>query len=339
VGNQPEILLHAVSPFGNLEAIVEADGRTIYLYLDGGPQFGTRAVWVRNLVQGPLTFNQEDLQRGQAPVLPRIHTMRPGPGPLPDPEKLGVVWFAEGNGVALYEGEELLAVIPPWSGLSGFHGYAAECIAENEVCWPLPQEPDLQLRLEFSRRYWQDWADGSPFRKWQPQLLARYEERFGKLKTYFNINGEEFPPRGLGVFESSDQLTLATVGMSLCLQPLVEMAVESPRQHRRVELLIRLAPDADEPTVQAVAGRMSSLAGFPWREWAWLGDNHTCPWLPQLGLPYVGLFAIKAEHQHLFCELPEIDEDPIQALGLVPLTERTFQVLNSNRVRVADLAK
>jgi hypothetical protein len=339
VGNQPEILLHAVSPFGNLEAIVEADGRTVYLYLDGGPHFGTRAVWVRNLVQGPLVFHQEDMQRGQAPVLPRIHAVHPGPGRLPTAEELSVVWFAEGNGVALFEREHMLAAIPPWSGLSGFHGYAAECAAENDVCWPLPQEPELRQRIEFSRQYWHHWGNGSPFRQWQPQLLASYEERFGASKAYFNINGDEFPPRGLGVFESPEQLTLATVGMSLCFQPMVEMASESSQLQRRVELLTRLSVDANEELVRAVAGRMSSLAGLPWREWTWLGDNHTCPWLPHMGLPYVGLFAVTTETPNLFCKLPEIEGDPVQCLGLVPMTERGFQELNTNRIRVADFAK
>lgn len=338
--NQPaEILLHAVSPFGNLEAVVEADGRTVYLYLSGGPEFGTRAVWVRNLVPAPLVFNENDLRQGLAPLLPRVHLSDAAPQPLPDAERLSIVWFAEGNGVALFEEAELLAVIPPWSGLSGFHGYARDCAAVNEVCWPLPSEPYLRERIEFSRRYWQTWYEDSPFRRWQPQLLAHYERVFGPLRNYFNINGENFPPRGLGVFSNDRGLTLATVGMSLCLQPMVEMYLETPGAFRRVELLTRLEPGAEARRIEMVAGRMSSLAGLPWREWTWLGENHTCEWLSQEKVPYAGLCSLSLCGVDPAWELPAIDGDRVEGLVVFPLTARNLQEVHSGRFRVADLVK
>ncbi len=339
VNQTAEILLHAVSPFENLEAVVEADGRTVYLYLSGGPEFGTRAVWVRNLVPAPLVFNEDDMRQGLAPVLPRVHLSNPAPQPTPAAEQLSIVWFAEGNGVALFEGEELLAVIPPWSGLSGFHGYARDCAAVNEVCWPLPGEPHLRERIEFSRRYWQEWNQDSPFRRWQPQLLAHYERAFGPLKTYFNINGEHFPPRGLGVFSSDRGLTLATVGMSLCLQPMAEMCVETPGAFRRVELLTRLESGVEGRQIEMVARRMSSLAGLPWREWTWLGDNHTCGWLANEKVPYAGLCSLASCGANPAWMLPDIDGDRVEVLVVFPMTEQKFQEVHSGRSRVADLVK
>ena len=45
-----QALLFETSPYGNLDAIAQHDGRVLYLYLSGDDTFGTRACWVRNLV-------------------------------------------------------------------------------------------------------------------------------------------------------------------------------------------------------------------------------------------------------------------------------------------------
>ena len=333
------VLLAATSPFGNIEAVVESDGRTVYLYLDGGPRFGIRAVWVRNLITGPLTFNTEDLKGGLAPVLPRIHTTKSEPSPLPVADDLSLVWFAEGNGVALLERERLLAVIPPWSGLDGFHGYSAECASENQVVAPLPNDANFLRRIEMNRHYWREWANHAPFARWQPEILARFSAAYGPQQNYFNINGDNFPPRGLGVFKSNRAVTLATVGMSLCLMPTVELVVENPWEFRRVELVNVLPVSATEEEIMAVAKRMSSLAGLPWREWTWLGDNHTCEWMPQENFPYAGLYRIQDPGDIGFCKLPDIADDPVHLLGIIPLSNADYQRFSTNQKTVAQLAK
>ena len=131
-------LLFETSPYGNLDAIVEHDTRAVYLYLSSqgraDSKFGTRACWVRNLVPGPYVINEDEMKQGIPPVLPRTHCKYSDSRPVPDAERLQIVWFEEGNGIALVETSETgeqttLAVIPPWSGLDGFHGYANE--------WPL----------------------------------------------------------------------------------------------------------------------------------------------------------------------------------------------------------
>jgi Suppressor of fused protein (SUFU) len=339
VNDNSNVLLAATSPFGNIEAVVESDGRTVYLYLDGGPNFGIRAVWVRNLVTGPLTFNNEDLQGSRAPVLPRIHTAKSEPSPLPVADDLSLVWFVEGNAVALFERERLLAVIPPWSGLDGFHGYSVECASENQVVAPLPNDANFLRRIEISRRYWQEWTNNSPFTRWQPEFLARYAAAYGQQQNYFNINGENFPPRGLGVFKSNRAVTLATVGMSLCLMPTVELVAQNPWEFRRVELVNVLPVSATEVEIMTVAKRMSSLAGLPWREWTWLGDNHTCQWMPQGNYPYAGLYRIQDPADVGYCSLPEIGDDPVNPLGIIPLSNVDYQWLGTNQKIVAQLAR
>ena len=158
--SDPVTMLFQSSPLGNVDAIVQHDRRTVYFYLNenpdslsGKPKFGTRACWVQNLTTGPLVFDQAEMRQGLPLLMPRTHSRQRDGLPLPDADRLAVVWFEEGNGAALVlqddqqQIEKVLAVIPPWSGQEGFHGYSTECAVENEVCWPMPVYEALTLSL------------------------------------------------------------------------------------------------------------------------------------------------------------------------------------------------
>lgn len=273
-------LLHVGSPYGNLDAIVEQDGRTVYFYLQGSPAFGTRACWVANLQSGPLEFSLADLQHGQPPLLPRVHCIDPRPTPLPDTESLQVVWFEAGDGAALLQNGQPVAVIPPWSGLDGFHGYARNCASENRICWPMPVE-ELTARIRQAQQFWQGWIDRPHFREWQPAALAALEKRFGPVEQYFSIDGGSFPPRGLALLHGSDGRVLVTVGMSLCPQPTPLSDGLPPNWHPHVELGLRPPSGADGGLVRNLAGRISSLAAIPWQNQTWIGAGHTCELLKE----------------------------------------------------------
>jgi hypothetical protein len=51
---------------------------------------------------------------------PAYHCRHPTARTAPAPKDLHVVWLPEGNGAALYERDEVLAIIPPWSGTKAF---------------------------------------------------------------------------------------------------------------------------------------------------------------------------------------------------------------------------
>jgi hypothetical protein len=282
------ILLFETSPYGNIDAIVQHDGRTVYFYLNSPPRddqpskFGTRALWVRNLQTGPYVLNTDDMKSGAAPMLPRTHCKFPHPSLLPCLENLKIVWFEEGNGAALVEksadgSQHTIAVIPPWSGVDGFWGYAAECAAENELCWPLPDNPNLQTRIDRSEEFWTSFATKpDPFVTWQPELLASYQQHFeSKTVHYFSIDGDKFPPRGLVHLKTDQHHILATVAMSLCSQPVVEMVTETPSQFRRIELAIQLPLDTSEETIETISKTISRLAAYPWQQINWFGHGHT----------------------------------------------------------------
>ncbi len=277
---EPQTLLVQQSPYGNLDAVVEQDGRTVYFYLQGPGLPQTRACWVANLQTGPLEFNTVDMQAGRAPLLPRLHCVDPAPGGVPAAEDLQVVWFEEGNGAALFEREKILAVIPPWSGLDGFHGYAANCASENMVCWPLPPDPNLNRRIEAAKSFWQRWTDDPPFRHYQPAALAALEKRFGQTENYFAIDGGNFPPRGLVLLKDETGLRhLVTIGMALCPQPAPVADELPPNYFPWIELALRVERETPDSLAEKMASRLSALAGLPWHRFVWLGAGHTCDFL------------------------------------------------------------
>jgi hypothetical protein len=359
---EPNVLLFETSPYGNVDAIVQHDGRSVYFYLNGRVEttnpasarsFGARAVWVRNLQMGPYVINEDEMRSGLQPMLPRTHTKSNDAGTLPCTENLKIVWLEEGNGAALIETskatestrelatEKLIAVIPPWSGLDGFHGYAADCAAEGPLCWPLPDNPNLLQRIERASEFWASFAHRpDPFEWLQPEILKHYQNHFltpadsvesatnkrqnrvtNDIEQYYSIGGDNFPPRGLIHYQTSTHQILATVAMSICPQPMVELFTETPRQFRRIELAIKINPNATTRTLETAISRLSGLANYPWRHNSWLGHGHSCPFAGVFpDQPSVLLVHDKQRYPQRPIQLPTFREDPINLLWLVPIS-------------------
>ena len=361
--NEPDAILFQTSPFGSIDAIVQHDGRVVYFYLnghsiDGQNRFGTRAVWVQNLVEAPYVLDEDEARSGIAPMLPRTCCKQTNPEPMPNPDHLEIIWFEEGNGAALRRKEtenaqaETLAVLPPWSGLEGFHGYAAGCVAESPLCWPMPDNPKLQQRIDAAAEFWKACeSNDHPFANLQPKILAAYDQAFGFSERsgkdepndshYFSIDGGKFPPRGLAHYPSAG--VIATVGLSLCAQPAVELFTDDPTNYRRIELAIRLTPAqmSDSELVESISGQLSSLASYPWRNLTWLGPGHTC-----------GLAGIQTDSQsallvpdaqisnatnHAPVSLPAFRGDPVNLLWLMPITAEQQRQLESGELKTNQL--
>jgi Suppressor of fused protein (SUFU) len=324
---EPASLLFQPSPWGTLDAIVQHDGRAIYFILNGPPPFGTRPCWVANLVPGPLEFNQADLAAGQFPVLPRVHQVEQPPVALPASDDLEVVWFESGDAAALFWNRRLVSVIPPWGGLGGFRGYAANCATENLVCSPFPPGEKLEARVQQAAEYWQRWRDDPPFRTWQPECLSCYAGRFGTQEQYWSVDGGRFPPRGVAQFRDQDgAICLMTVGMSLCFQPEPRVAGEVPGYWPCVELGLEVPGHChDHATIDRLVARLGSLSAHPWRTFSWLGAGHTCDLLP--GADGIERAAIRTNPERPWVISPETEAGaacpvrslpPAMILWLVP---------------------
>src|SRR2546430_11235060 len=69
---------------------------------------------------------------------------------------LEALWFEEGDGVAILESGQPLAVIAGWSDMDrGMPGYSRDVIGQTPFGWSLDEAMDgLAPRLERSRAYW-----------------------------------------------------------------------------------------------------------------------------------------------------------------------------------------
>ena len=207
------VIYHQTSPDGQIQALVEQDDRVAYFYLASDlPKFPTKACWVRNLISGPITLDRREMEQGLAPALPRTVCAAPEGAPPLVADQLSVIWFEEGNGAALLEGDEVLAVIPPWSGQEGFHGYARDCTAENSVCWPLPDSPELQAKLQRAQDWWNEWANGNPWKQRQEALLERLEAGLGSPRTLLFHRRTKVASQGLGRFSPTRLAGIADRG-------------------------------------------------------------------------------------------------------------------------------
>lgn len=355
---EPEALLFETSPYGTLDAIVQHDGRSVYLYLNQSPNsdktFGTRACWVRNLTLGPYVINEDEMKSGIPPMLPRTDCVDREGLPLPNPEQLSIVWFEEGNGVALIETDEddnqqILAIIPPWSGLEGFHGYSAQCAVETPLCWPMPDNPKLGQRIKQAQQFWASFgsssdSNASPFSQLQSSLMEFYNAQFaadGTEPEYFTIDGGKFPPRGLIQYRTQKNLIMATVGMSLCPQPAVELFNDQPFLLRRIELAIELPISiADKPEqLENATRQICSLASYPWRNFTWLGAGHTCQMNDLWQDCETALLISDSDFlSNDGSKMPKFRRDPINLLFLTPISIQQKQQLEENSISAKQIA-
>ena len=73
------------------------------------------------------------MKEGFAPLNPIQFCRYPQGQASLQKKSLRVVWLPEGNGASLFEDNNLLALIPPWSRVKGFHGYARDCIGTGPL--------------------------------------------------------------------------------------------------------------------------------------------------------------------------------------------------------------
>ncbi|HET8539379.1 MAG TPA: hypothetical protein VFL83_05860 [Anaeromyxobacter sp.] len=197
---EPRTVAASRSPNGNLEAAVEQDDRCAYLHLRelGEPSFellGLRSCWVRNLGPAPPLLRVAELRQGLAPMMPAASCAHPdGAAPL-SADSVRIVWLEEGDGVALVEGDSVLAIMPCWSGREGFHGYARDCTEESPVAWPLAPDSPLLARVRAAEEYWRTWDDGDPGALVQEAGLGAMSAAFGAPTHTYVIDAGEWPPQ------------------------------------------------------------------------------------------------------------------------------------------------
>jgi hypothetical protein len=323
-----EIVLEEVNPNGNIQAVVESDDDVCYFYLFAAPdiKFGVRSVWVGNRSQAPEDLEVERMQSGSSPRNPARHCRHTAGRAALAAEDLRVVWLPEGNGAALYERDEILAIIPPWSGTNGFHGYARDNIGKGPVAWELTPSNALFERFKQAQSYWRKWDDNELWPSIQSSPITQLENVFGRQTKYYAIDSGQWPPKALVRFAWEDRTILVTVGVALRPQPNVEMLTETPEQLRRIELGAVLPGGWSEEAVQGFASYISGQSNLPWNKYTWLGPGHTLPCDSWQNPDYKAALLQAGHSGASQIALERFVGDPVNVLWFVPISEEERQV-------------
>lgn len=274
---KPEVLIEDKSHSCPITAVVEQDNRVAYFYLWGeNEQYGVKSCWIRNLSEAPEKREGKLLKKGVPPMMPATFCRFPNGQDKLKKENLKVVWLEEGDGAALLENDEIIAIIPSWSGHGGFYGYARDCIGSGDFAWELGDKNEMPDRIQKSSEFIDLWdKELNPFQELQPRILKNYEELFGKSDRYFTIDNNEWPPKGLYLQDGANKTIFATVAVSLRPQPAVEMYTENRNDINRIELGLILNSDLSEQQINEIASWISGQASLPWNNITFLGEGHT----------------------------------------------------------------
>ena len=328
---QPGILLEAESPYGSRRLVVESDGVTTTAYLHDDERV-VGAAWLANHQPAPATTDLSRLTAGHTPLMPAEHTKHPGGRPALDSRTLRALWFEEGDGVALIEGGQLLAVIPGWSDMSrGMPGYSRDVVGQTPFGWSLEDAMEgLGPRADRATAFWRWRQREDSWGSFQRSLLGHLLARLGPGARYWDAGNGKQPPVGVSERPPTGQrpyAVLSTVGMSCQRMPAVEQALEDPTACGRIELAIATTlPSGDAARV------FLWLAQYPWRAVTWFGTGHTVRWYHEpatfpLGSGQEGVLLLGDPAALLGPEVPDLSGfsiagDPVRWLWIIPISER-----------------
>jgi hypothetical protein len=328
---EPVLLLDSVSPYGSRRVVVEYDGRTTsaYLHDSAGPLAGT---WIANHVRAPDSVDVAGLRASVAPEMPAAHTKHPDGRPPIARGALSVVWLEEGDGAAILENGELLAVIPGWSDLAeGMPGYCRDVIGQTPFGWSLDDALDgLGLRVQQSAQFWRWRGSAGSWHLFQEALLGHLLSRLGPGGGYWDVSGAAAPAVGVSErppVRGRTYTVLSTIGMSCQRMPVVEQTGEGAAARARIELgLATTLPSTEAARI------FLWLAQMPWREMTWLGSGHIIEWYHQpatfpLGGGNDAVLLVDDPARLPGPEVPRLDgfrasNEPVRWLWLIPINER-----------------
>lgn len=320
-----EVLLEEQSPSCPITAIVEQDNRVAYFYLFGSEKsnFGVKSCWIRNLKPAPKELEENLMNQGIPPMLPKEFSKFPKGQEKLDKNDLKIIWTEEGDSAALLVKNEIVSIIPIWSGQNGFYGYAKNCIGEGNFAWELTESNIFIERIEKSRQYWSFWDDElTPFQIQQPIILGAYDEAFGNHDKYYAIDGNKWPPRGLYLRKSKSNTIFATVGLSLIPMPKIEMYSENRFESNRIELGITLDSVFSDKDIQQMAEWISGQSYIPWNNITFLGEGHTINFKAFNSKKYNSVVLTNKLDILPKPELDDYRESKINFLWMIPISEK-----------------
>ena len=330
------------SPYGSRRLVVETDGVVSAAYLRDSRDAVVGAVWITNHVAAPATVDQARLDEGQAPLLPASHVRHPEGRPPLRADALEVVWFEEGDGVAVLEEGEPLFVIPGWSDMSrGIPGYSRDAIGQSPFAFPLDDEiEEFGPRIARARDHWKVCGAEGSWADFQQSVLGHLLQRLGPGGHYWHDVGRQLPGAKPGVLPTvgvterpaqgdREFTVLSTVGMSRQRMPTVELYEDDVSPYSRIELAV-----ATTLPSQRAGSIFPWLAQYPWRAVTWFAPGDVVKWYHEAHTFPLNTGAASWEGVLLLDEPSRLagpvapslaglstEGDPVRWLWLVPITD------------------
>ncbi len=244
------VTIQSTNLFGTYGATAEDNGRVVTLYLVPIGSHGVaRAVSVRNRVAAPASDDG-----ARPPLIPREYAREPHRSEQLAPDSARLVWSEDGDGVALFERDELVAYIPPPGEGAEKGGYSAYTIGDYKWGEAL-SEPARKLATErFLKAESQShqieapqfWSDA------HASILRKLESQFGPHTGFWLGESGRIPSLAVAQFSRDGGSTLyISVGMSALAMP--------GGGETRVEVAL-ITDDAPEWAPKTIAW----LARYPW---------------------------------------------------------------------------
>lgn len=322
------------SPDGAAELLIEQGDRSAHAYLVPLSMRDStmRHCWIRNLTAAPDAWDVETMEAGNAPSLPREFCRDAGAAEPLDADRLRALWLPAGDGVALYEGEDLLIYIPPWSGHDGFPGYARDCASPSQIAWPMPEDPaPITEQLSHAEEFWEAWvAEPNLWDRLQPKFIEAAESALGTDSRYFAIDNGKWPPKAVLFFQQPDCMVAVTVGVSLRPQPRIVMEAENATAVHRIELALALPLTSAEEVIVRCGKSLSGLASLPWENFTFLAHGHSVsadcfPALDDGSVPTAAVLTAEQDSMPQI-EFPDVMGDAVNVLWLIPITDQERQL-------------
>ncbi|MCL2225904.1 MAG: suppressor of fused domain protein [Defluviitaleaceae bacterium] len=320
-----ECILSSTSPLTDIIAQVVVENDCSYLYLQADTSDGKAMMpcWIKNHITVNEDYSaQSDMKRGLQPKVPTKYCeCQSDLSPL-KAEQLEIAWGKEGAIVSLYEGDELICVIPYWTD-QNFCGYSKYSCTDKfpNIPFPLGNSDSNALfkRAELAREFWkQDFS--LLWGNYQESYLSELESKYGKEIKYYAIDGGNFPPKALAVFEKDSMKYVFTIGVGLFPQPKVDMHFEDYQNHECFELGF-CYPSSMVFDESSVFSQISSITTIPWSSCTFLSHRHTVSL--QVDTQYNNAVLVSDKDIDV-AQSKFLREQNINLLWLVPISHKTY---------------
>lgn len=333
-----KIIFESRSPICDIDAVIEEDDSTYYMYLMTAPETGVKllkALWVCNRRPAPEVFDPQCMKDGKAPMLAKenLSPIHPAAGITLNPDKLSCYWYDSGDSAAIFYGGKLLCAIPPYAGLHDFPGFSVFAKGQTRYAWGMPQTPDFAERAKGLKTFWENIEADDSWPEIQDECLRVIEEFYGsRHEKYYAIDGGNFPPKALAQGRKNGVVYGITLGVSQFAMPRSEMVFGSHYNDcNRIELGFA-AQERHEPLTQMMFSVMSDVANMPWNEHDFLWHGHTFDFPNIKGFSQI-LLINPAYIEGMECpQWRRFLGNRVNLLWLVPITAEEFKALSENGI-------